>query len=151
VNVTRVKAKLLEWLSRYLPLEIAATACSLAGGLGAAAIGMNAGIIAYAATWAENAGFYGYALAREVRRTTAGAPLSLMSRGPTLLQSARTLIAEFGPAEVFDSFVVRPACMYAIPQLTGNLALGLILGKVVADVAFYGLAVAAYEWGKSRR
>ncbi len=146
-----MKAKLIEWGARYLPLEIAATACSLAGGLGAAAIGMNAGIIAYAATWAENAGFYGYALAREVRRTVAGAPLTAMVLGPALLTSSRALIAEFGAAEVFDSFIVRPACMYVMPQITGHLALGLVLGKVVADIAFYGLAVAAYEWGKSRR
>ncbi len=146
-----MRAKLIEWLARYLPLEIAATACSLAGGLGAAAIGMNAAIVAYAATWAENAGFYGYALAREMHGRLTGAPLSMTAARPALLSSSRSLLAEFGAAEALDSFVVRPACMYALPQLTGNLALGLVLGKIVADIAFYGLAVAAYERGKSRR
>ena len=146
-----MRAKLIEWLARYLPLEIAATACSLAGGLGAAAIGLNAGVVAYAATWAENVGFYGYALVREMRGRLGEAPLSLTGMGPAMVSSSRALVAEFGPAEAVDSFVVRPACMYVMPELTGNLALGLMLGKVVADIAFYGLAVAAYEWGKFRR
>jgi hypothetical protein len=145
-----MKAKLIEWLARYLPLEIAATACSLAGGLAAAAVGMNAAVVAYAATWAENAGFYGYALTREVRRAMSSTPLPAMALGPALLSSSRALVAEFGAAEVLDSFVVRPACMYLLPQITGNLAVGLVLGKIAADIAFYGLAVAAYEWRKSR-
>ena len=91
-----MRAKLIEWLARYLPLEIAATACSLAGGLGAAAIGMNAAIVAYAATWAENAGFYGYALAREMHGRLTGAPLSMTAARPALLSSSRSLLAEFG-------------------------------------------------------
>lgn len=146
-----MKAKLIEWLARYLPLEIAATACSLAGGLGAAAFGMNAAVVAYAATWAENAGFYGYALTREVRRVMNAGLFPAMPLGPAILSSSRSLVGEFGAAEVLDSFVVRPACMYLFSQLTGNLAVGLVLGKIAADIAFYGLAVAAYEWRKSRR
>jgi hypothetical protein len=146
-----VKAKLVEWLMRYLPLEIAATACALAGGLGAAALVTNAAVIAYAATWAENAGFYGYALLREMRRNRSGTGLSLVSIGQALVQSTRAILTEFGPAEVLDSFVVRPACMLVLPQATGNLPLGLLLGKILADLAFYGLAAAAFEWSKTRR
>ncbi len=141
-------ARLLEWLRRYLPLEIAATVCSLAGGLGAAVVTTNGGVIAYAATWAENVGFYSYALVREIRRSLGTEPVSLAALKSTLLPSTGALIAEFGAAEVLDSFVVRPACMYLLPKLTGHLAIGLVLGKILADVVFYALAVIAYECGK---
>jgi hypothetical protein len=132
-------------------LEIAATACSLAGGVGTAAITSNGAVIAYAATWAENVGFYGCALVREARRNLGTAPLSFASVKPALLPSARSLVAEFGPAEVFDSFVLRPACMYLLPKLTGHLAVGLLLGKVLADGAFFGIAIIAFEWNRYRK
>lgn len=146
-----MKAKLIEWLTRYLPLEIVATACALAGGLGAAALVANAAVIAYAATWAENAGFYGYALVREVRGNVGSTRASILAVGKALLPSTRTILLEFGPAEILDSLVVRPTCMLIMTQMTGNLPLGLLLGKLLADLAFYGLAVVGFEWSKTRR
>lgn len=146
-----MRAKALEWLARYLPLEIAATACALAGGLGVAGLGFNAAIVAYAATWAENIGFYGTALVRELRRKLAGEPLSVTATAPHLLATARSLVSEFGPAELLDSFVLRPGCMYLMPVVTGDLASGLVAGKVLADVAFFGIAIVAYEWGKRHK
>lgn len=143
-------ARMLEWLRRYLPLELMATAFSMAGGLGAAALGANAGVIAYVATAMENVGFYGYALSREVRLRLGASPISPATVGPLLLPASRNLLGEFGPAELIDSFVLRPACLYALPKLTGNLAIGLLLGKLAADAAFYGLAVIAYERRKAR-
>ncbi len=145
-----MRAKLTEWLKRYLALEVVATVCSLTGGLGAASLTASGGVIAYAAAWAENAGFYGYALLREVRSKSGDTPLSFGAVTSVLLPSVRALIVEFGPAEVLDSFVLRPVCMYLLPQLTGHLVVGLVLGKVLADVAFFGLVVIAYEWSKSR-
>jgi hypothetical protein len=130
--------RLRDWLKRYLPLELAATACALLGGYAAASSTANAAVIAYAATWAENVGFYALAIGREWRRQGALAP------------AMRIVVMEFGPAEVLDSFVVRPACMYLGPLLTGQLASGLIVGKIAADIAFYGLAGLAYERQKAR-
>lgn len=145
-----MKAKAAEWLKRYGPMEIAATLCSLAGGLGTGLLTSNGGIIAYAATWTENAGFYGVALVREVRRNLGDAPASIAAIAAALPSAIRALVAEFGPAEVLDSFVLRPAFLYLMPKLTGHLAAGLLLGKILADLAFFGLAILAYEWIKSR-
>lgn len=144
------RSKPIEWLKRYLPLEVAATICALSGGMTAAYFGANGAVVAYAATWAENAGFYGVALFRELRQRAGAQPLSFSNTAPALVPSARALAAEFGPAELLDSFVIRPAAMYALPMLTGDLAIGLIFGKIIADVAFFGLAIAAYEWRKRR-
>ncbi len=143
--------KPLEWLKRYLPLEIAATVCALTGGMAAAYFGANAAVVAYAATWSENIGFYGVALVRELLRRVDGQPLTFTSAAPALVPSTRALLAEFGPAEILDSFVIRPAAMYALPMLVGDLALGLLLGKIIADLVFFGLAIVAYEWRKGRQ
>jgi hypothetical protein len=53
-----------------------------------------------------------------------------------------------GGAELLDSFLVRPAAMFAMLGVTGSLPLGLDFGKVVADLVFYSAAIGAYELRK---
>ena len=60
----------------------------------------------------------------------------------------RDLALEFGGAEFLDSLVVRPGAMLVLIALTGNLPLGLVLGKLAADLTFYGAAIGAYELRK---
>ncbi|MDX2156699.1 MAG: hypothetical protein SFW09_09330, partial [Hyphomicrobiaceae bacterium] len=62
-----VRGHIGHWIGRYLPLEIAATGTALVGGLAVAALTSNTAAIAFAGTWAENFGYYGFALARELR------------------------------------------------------------------------------------
>jgi hypothetical protein len=64
------------------------------------------------------------------------------------LAAMKALIWEFGAAEVLDSFVVRPACMYGAMALLDHLGAGIVVGKIAADVVFYGIAVLFYEMGK---
>lgn len=134
--------KSAEWLRRYLPAEAVSTCCALLGGL-LAALG-NPALAALGGTWGENLGYYGTMIAREWRDRRArgeGFPTALS-------RAARNLALEFGPAELFDSFFVRPAAMFAAIAVVGNLPLGLILGKVTADFAFYTAAIGAYELRK---
>ncbi len=132
-----------EWLRRYLPAEVAGTLAALVGGL-LAGVGHPA-LAALGGTWGENAGYYGTILARDLRarrdregRLTPGGAL----------RTARNLALEFGGAELLDSFLVRPAAMYALIAATGNLPLGLLLGKLAADLVFYLAAIVAYELRK---
>jgi hypothetical protein len=60
-------------------------------------------------------------------------------------RALRSIAIEFGPAEVIDSVFVRPVALYAGPYLVGNVALGWVLGSLVADVGFYVLAIFSYE------
>jgi len=54
------------------------------------------------------------------------------------------LLVEFGPAELLDTFVIRPAAIGFTVWLLGP-ALGILAGKLLADVAFYALAIATHE------
>ena len=48
------------------------------------------------------------------------------------------------PAELLDTFVIRPAAIGFAVWLLGP-ALGILAGKLLADVAFYVLAIATHE------
>ena len=138
-------AKVIEWLKRYIPAEIAAICGALTGGLVAHYLFDNPIITALGGTWGENIGFYGQILfkdlqARRVRDekiTPAG-----------VVKVLRNIVVEFGPGEYFDSFMIRPIAMYVFPQITGNMILGLFLGKVSADVTFYIPTIIMYEFRK---
>jgi len=130
------RATLSEWLWRYLPLEIIATITALMGAGLVSLVTSNQVALAFAGTWGENIGFYGYAAWRDYR-THQG-----------FLRLAGHMLVEFGPAEALDSFVVRPACMYLGQQMTGSLGWGIALGKIAADVVFYVLVIASYELKK---
>lgn len=145
-----MQKKLGEWLRRYLPLEIAATLAALAGGLGVACLSANPLAIAYAGTWSENVGYYGMAVWREIR-ARAGDDAAVPALATRFATAARRLLWEFGAAELIDSFVARPLCLYWAMALAGNVGLGLVAGKLLADVVFYAIAIAFYEAGKRWR
>jgi pilus assembly protein TadC len=62
----------------------------------------------------------------------------------------RDLVLEFGPAEALDSLLLRPALMYAGILLAPNLALGVVAGKIAADICFYLPTILSYEWLRRR-
>ncbi|MEV7629283.1 hypothetical protein [Actinoplanes sp. NPDC089786] len=79
---------------------------------------------------AETFGFYGVILGLEWRR--AGRPT---------LRSLRSLLVEFGPAELIDTFVTRPLLLAAGPALFDDVSTGVVVGKVAADVLFYAFVM----------
>lgn len=130
------------WFGRYWPAELAGTVTLLLTALGASTAGASPIALALLATWSENLGYYGALLVREerVQRRT-----SSRGHGLATLVSVRNVIFEFGPAEALDTLLVRPALMYAFPQLTGSAAIGVMLGKLAADAVFYVPVIASYE------
>ena len=62
---------------------------------------------------------------------------------------ATDLIAEFGPAGVLDTLVTRPLAMAGGIRLLGS-QLGVVAGKIVADILFYLPVVFMYERRKRR-
>jgi hypothetical protein len=131
-----MKARLGEWLRRYLPLEILGTATALIGAWLASLLTPSHVALAFAGTWGENLGYYGYAAYRDYRPEQG------------FVRLAGHMLLEFGVAEALDSFLVRPACMYLGQELTGSLTLGIAAGKFAADAIFYGLVIVFYELKK---
>ena len=60
------------------------------------------------------------------------------------------LLAEFGPAGAIDTFVTRPLAMGLGVRALG-LGLGVVLGKLAADVLFYVPVIVIYEYRQHRR
>jgi hypothetical protein len=117
----------VSWLRRYAPAELCGLLGAVAGYLLALAATGHAAPAAYAAAAGENIGFYGFLRARRVG-------------------SVRALVVEFGPAEVLDSALVRPACMALATAALGPL--GVLAGKLAADLVFYAPVIATYEFLK---
>lgn len=139
--------KVREWVRRYLPCEIAGTACEFGA---AAAVYVATGSLAaaaVAATVAASVGYYAAAYVTALRwsyRDQAGSRLGgrvLMSN----LLALRSVAVEFGPAELIDSIAVRPLAFYVGPTIFGDVVIGWIFGKLVSDMAFYGCAIFSYE------
>jgi hypothetical protein len=97
-------------------------------------------IAALCGSLGESVGYYGVILIRDVReaRRLGAKPWRVLPG----------MAVEFGPGELLDTFVVRPALMTAGPLLTGGLTVGTIAGKLAADVVFYAVVVPS---GRLRR
>lgn len=138
-------SKLKEWIQRYLPAEIFAIIGAMVGGLVTHLLFQNPITTALGGTWGENIGFYGQILYQDIRkRRQKDEKITLVG----LLKVLRNEIVEFGPGEYLDSFIIRPTAMYFFPTITGNVALGLFLGKISADITFYAPTIVAYELRK---
>ncbi|UOQ71944.1 hypothetical protein [Hymenobacter cellulosilyticus] len=146
-----MKWNVREWLQRYGPAEILSVLATL--GAAGVAYRLSGSYVstALAGTWAGNVAYFGYILALDIwhtRRQLRAA--GQLYTGRTLLRNLRALVVEFGLAEVFDSFLVRPALMYYLPRAVGSLAGGILLAKLLADVTFYVPAIISYELSKKR-
>jgi ornithine decarboxylase len=132
------------WIHRYLPNELAGTACALAGAWLTHQLTGSLLAAAIVGTLAESAGFYGVAVARDLRAELARTPDRSARRTVAALRTAVGTAIEYGPAELVDTLAVRPALLYLAPQLTGSTWLGWLVGKVAADVVFYAMAAAGH-------
>jgi len=135
-NGSRLGRAMVRWLRRYLPAELVCTPCALLAGYAATQLTGIPAAAAIAATWGENLGFYGVMLGRELarRRDVRAVPAIV-----------RDLFIEFGPAEALDSFLLRPAAIYAGLTLAPHPALGMVAGKIAADLTFYAPAIVTHE------
>jgi hypothetical protein len=144
------------WLRRYGPLELVGTL----GALGAAGAVMmlteQPGLAALAGVVGENVGFYAFAGWRALRRQLALNPGATVGRELAMAWAIGRgtmvdLLSEFGPAEILDTAVVRPALLYAATLATGSVALGVLIGKLLADLVFYGIAHLSFIHLRRRR
>lgn len=141
-----VRRKLREWVGRYLPAEVLGTVTALATAWTVHAASGSLISAAVAGTIGESLGYYGCMAVREAfHYDTYHRPHGPPRRWLTGTRIVRDMLIEFGPAELVDSFLVRPFFMYLMPSLLHDFTAGILVGKLAADVIFYSLAISAYE------
>lgn len=143
----RWRARVRWWVSRYGLAEVAGTCGAMLAAWSVDATVGGEVVAAYAAAFAETAGYYGVVLAREVREAANDRRRGGIAGGPQPLRLAgrmRRLVMEFGPAEAADLFFIRPAAMGVGTWALGR-ELGVPAGKLLADAVFYAAVIAAYK------
>jgi hypothetical protein len=143
----RIRDKFFEWLRRYAPNEIAGWVVQAAAAAAVYELTGSYAAAVIAATIGASAGYYAIAYFNAVRwsyRAQAGRnwPTRILVANGL---AARSIAVEFGPAEVIDSVTIRPLALYLGPLVVGSTAVGFVLGSIVADIAFYVMAIFSYE------
>ncbi len=141
------RQKLIEWVRRYLPCEIAGTIGELGGAVVAYLLTGSLAAAALTATVGASAGYYAAAYTSAVRWWyREHGDRGVMTRiAVANLFAVRSVAIEFGPAELIDSIAIRPVAYYAGPIMFDNLVAGWIFGKLVSDIGFYAFAIFSYE------
>ena len=141
------------WVQRYLPLEVLGTITALVAASVAYDLTRSLLVAAVAGTVGENVGYYalvvvravrGHARSRRVRRLDGRAGRAWA----TTWLAARSVAAEFGPAELVDSLLVRPVLLWAAAAAWGAQPLAWFAGKLAADAVFYAIAIVSFETGR---
>jgi hypothetical protein len=128
------------WIVRYLPAEIVGTAAMVLAGLAVTIWTDAPALIALAALAGEIVGFY-VVLAITIYAEQAAIETGWRRAvGRTFL----LLVAEFGAAELLDTFLIRPVALVVGVWLLPDPMWGLLAGKVFADVIFYAIAAGAF-------
>lgn len=131
---------ILFWIRRYLPAELAGTAVMLLAGVAVSAWVGAPALVALAALVGETLGFYAVlavAIYLEQSRVVS-------SRRRAVARTLLLLVAEFGAAELLDTFLVRPAALLAGVLWIPDPVWGLLAGKIAADLLFYAIAAGAF-------
>lgn len=131
------------WLRRYGPAELLGTAAALLAATLAHALTGSVVAAAVAANWAEGLLYYGWIFARDLR--AAGPPTARSA-----IATLRAMALEFGPAEILSLVLVRNATLYAGITYLPSLSVGVLAGKVVADILFYLPTIISYELLRGR-
>lgn len=147
-----IKLKIQEWLKRYLPAEIVGTITAI----GVASIIRffyeSAVFTAYAGSVGEAVGFYSTIFIQHIlviykKKKIENKTFSI-TNFPKIITN---IILEFGPAGMLDGLFLRPFFMYLFPVYLKNFALGIFVGKIVGDIAFYFLVILSYELKKQNK
>ena len=147
-----LSTKIVDWLRRYGLAECGGVSCALLASFAVRRLTSNPVASAYAGAWGETIGYSAVIVGRDFFSATQRAHAkggSLDVRGTSNVIAR--LIAEFGPAGLLDTFLVRPFMMGVGQRVFGPLR-GLIAGKLAADVLFYFPVIFMYErqkrWSK---
>ncbi len=139
------RTKIFEWLNRYGLAECAGITCALIGSFVARRATGSAIAAAYGGAWGETIGYSSVIITRDWLAETRAAHAGRQTVGVRNVAKVATgLLAEFGPAGMLDTFITRPLAMGLGARLLGP-QLGLVAGKLAADLVFYLPVIVMYE------
>jgi hypothetical protein len=146
-----MKQKLVEWTKRYGLAEVISLTLTVVSSWIAFKFTNSNITTAIVATWAGNIGYFGTILVQDILLAIK----QLEQKGKkysteTFYKNTRALFVEFGVAEIFDTFLIRPTLLYYFPIWLDNLTLGVIVAKFTADISFYVPAIISYELSKNK-
>jgi hypothetical protein len=145
------RAKVYQWVSRYGLAECAGITCALLGSFIVRHTTHSAIAAAYGGAWGESIGYSSVIVGRDFLNEIRNTHAEHRSFGIGGVGAVVTgLVAEFGPSGLLDTFVIRPFTMGVGERLIGP-GLGLIAGKVAADILFYIPVIFMYERKKRWR
>ena len=139
-----------EWLARYGSAEVAGIITAVLGAWVVRSLTHDQVATAYGGALGENIGFYGTIIGREAAaesRLARSAGRRFGVQG--VVRIAVALASEFGIAELLDSGVIRPLAMGVAARFLGPV--GVVAGKLAADVSFYVPVIISYELRKRLR
>jgi hypothetical protein len=139
------KEKIKEWFHRYFFIEIFATFFAIVGGNISQLIFNNIIISSYIATWSDNIIYYSLMSYRDLKaRKKKDRKITIFG----FFKVFRNIIAEFGPAEYLDSFLIRPFFMATALILISSASIAFLIGSVAANIIFYIPVIISYELRK---
>jgi len=139
------------WIARYGVAEIIGVCTAVASAWLVDMLGAGTVATAYAGAFGENVGYYGFIATREMVASYHATRLTGdRYRASHVGIVARDLTIEFGPAEALDSLILRPLMMGLGTRWIGG-GLGIVAGKLAADLMFYLPVIATYEARRTRR
>jgi len=140
------RVRVAAWRRRYGPTEALGAAVAVGVALGSRAAGAGLPLAAFAATLTEACWFYGTLAWRDLRRERSEAAERGSDLPPAVARAVvRDLVLEFGAAEAVDSLVLRPICYAAGMHWLGTVP-GILAGKIVADLLFWGPVLSVCHW-----
>jgi len=143
-------SRLRRWVVRYGPSEVLGTMVTVGAATGVQALTGSTVAAAFAGTLSEVVVYYGVMILRETIREAYEAGKRGTPYGTAQVVSViRTVVLEFGIAEALDSGMIRPFCLGMGLRVIGG-QLGALVGKLAADLVFYGPVLATYEWRLAR-
>lgn len=148
-RVTGFRPLVATWRRRYGLAEVLGTVALVLAALLVRQATGSLVLAALAGSMAEAGWFYGALLLKEWRRERTQARADGCAPRP-LRELAHDLLLEFGAAERVDGLLLRPLCLWLGLRWTGGWP-GLLAGKLVADLLFYGPVLSLLHWRDANR
>ncbi len=138
-------ARLWFWVRRYGPAELGCLVTMLIASAWAAELTDSPALLAVAAIAGATVGFYGVLIVTVLREQLRLLPAGRGRVRRAITRTTALLFAEFGIAEILDTFFYRPLLMMAGVVVIGDAVWGLLAGKVVADILFYVISAVCFR------